>query len=163
MIVAVINAPAPAEPARTRLRPLTRLDPELTEDLVKWAAIGRRAGSWEPRRKGPWAPRKPRRGRPSKLNPEVLSKFYTAIRAGESREGAARYAGIAPATLYRWLRDRRRRFIHFRRLLVQAEGAVAVMVSANLLGLSETSTAAAVACLRARRPEEWPTPRRGRR
>lgn len=46
-------------------------------------------------------------GRPSKLTPEVRETFLDAIRAGMHREAAAKFAGISPATLYRWLGDDR--------------------------------------------------------
>ena len=45
------------------------------------------------------ATKKRRVGRPSKLTPEVRQKVLTALKAGNFREVAAGYAGIAPVTL----------------------------------------------------------------
>jgi hypothetical protein len=42
-------------------------------------------------------------GRPTKLTPEIKEKLILAVQAGNYREAAAAYAGIAPATLYNWL------------------------------------------------------------
>ena len=41
--------------------------------------------------------------RPTKLTPAVAERILSAIRAGNFMEVAARYAGISPSTLYRWL------------------------------------------------------------
>src|SRR5690554_1282364 len=42
-------------------------------------------------------------GRPSKLTPEVKKRLIDAIKAGNYIEPACRFAGIAPATFYRWM------------------------------------------------------------
>ena len=42
-------------------------------------------------------------GRPTKLTPAIREKLILAVQAGNYREAAAAYAGIAPATLYNWL------------------------------------------------------------
>ncbi|HXF72327.1 MAG TPA: hypothetical protein VNO79_06935 [Actinomycetota bacterium] len=41
--------------------------------------------------------------RPTKLSPEVQARICQAIRAGNYRETAARYAGIGISTFYAWL------------------------------------------------------------
>jgi hypothetical protein len=46
-------------------------------------------------------------GRPSKLTDEVERKLCDALRAGNHLEVAARYAGISPSTLHRWLSEAR--------------------------------------------------------
>ena len=43
-------------------------------------------------------------GRPSKLTPEIVERLCDALRAGNTREAAAAYAGIARSTFYDWLR-----------------------------------------------------------
>jgi len=46
--------------------------------------------------------------RPDKLTPERMDRIVTAIRAGNTREAAAQYAGVGETTLYRWLQTGRR-------------------------------------------------------
>lgn len=48
-------------------------------------------------------PARRRRGRPSKLTPEVTDKILAALRAGNYLEVAADYAGVGKTTVYRWL------------------------------------------------------------
>jgi hypothetical protein len=45
--------------------------------------------------------------RPCKLTPEVQEKIVTAIAAGNAEETAAEYAGIHPATFFRWMAEGR--------------------------------------------------------
>ena len=42
-------------------------------------------------------------GRPTKLTPEIQRRLCDALRAGNTREAAASYAGIARSTFYNWL------------------------------------------------------------
>lgn len=42
---------------------------------------------------------------PSKLNEERANAILDALRIGVTQENAARYAGIHPATYYRWLEE----------------------------------------------------------
>lgn len=42
-------------------------------------------------------------GRPTKLTPQVQEKIIQAISAGNYQDIAARYAGVDPATFYRWM------------------------------------------------------------
>ena len=44
-------------------------------------------------------------GRPTKLTPAVQERIVQAISAGNYQDVAARYAGINPATYYRWMAD----------------------------------------------------------
>lgn len=48
---------------------------------------------------------KSRRGRPTKLTPEVQEKIISVIRKGNYIETAAAYAGISKQTLYNWLKQ----------------------------------------------------------
>lgn len=41
--------------------------------------------------------------RPSKLTPAVQERIIQALQAGNYVETAARYAGVAPTTFYRWM------------------------------------------------------------
>jgi hypothetical protein len=78
-----------------------------------------------------------------------------AVRAGNYRETAARFAGIGPATLHRWLGDPRAPYVALREALNMVEAEVEVEVVANLVRLSRTSTSAAVFWLERRHPERW--------
>ena len=42
-------------------------------------------------------------GRPTDFDTETALAIIASIRAGQSRDDAARAAGVAPSTLYRWL------------------------------------------------------------
>ena len=44
-------------------------------------------------------------GRGTKLTPEVINRLGEALKAGNYIEVAVEYAGIAPATYYRWLKE----------------------------------------------------------
>jgi hypothetical protein len=65
-----------------------------------------------------------------------------AVRAGNFRETAARYAGIGPATLHRWLRDPRPPYVALRTALDMVEAEVEVEVVANLVRISRSWTTA---------------------
>jgi transposase-like protein len=58
--------------------------------------------------------------RPSKLTPERQERIVLAIRGGNFRETAARFAGIGETTLYRWMAQGRK----------QRRGAYADLVAA---------------------------------
>jgi hypothetical protein len=42
-------------------------------------------------------------GRPNKLTPRIKAKILKALRAGNFREVAAKYAGVVPSTLRLWM------------------------------------------------------------
>lgn len=64
-------------------------------------------------------------GRPTKLTNEVQEKILQAIRGGNYREVAARWAGIDPVTLTRWMRrgeqGRRGPYVQFCQAVLEAE------------------------------------------
>jgi len=124
--------------------------------MYRWGEIARREPLWATTGGGS-AHRRP--GRPVKLNPEVVGRFFTAIRAGNYRETAARLAGIGPATMYRWMHDPRPEYAAFRIALLMCE----VEVIGNLARLSRKSTKAGAFLLERRWPERWARPGRRRR
>ena len=85
-------------------------------------------------------------GRPTKLTPEIQTRLCEALRAGNTREAAAEYAGISRATLYEWIRRGRnpeytrrgklrancRDFVDFVDTLTRAENAAEVRCVAVL-------------------------------
>jgi hypothetical protein len=145
------QAQPPTSPRVARRRP-KRPPRRLAADMYRWAEIARREPLWA--HAGGGSGRRPP-GRPRKLNPEVVGRFLTAIRAGNYRETAARLAGIGPSTMYRWLHDPRPEYAAFRMALDMCEAEVEVEVIGNLFRLSRTSTRAAAFILSRRWPEKW--------
>lgn len=102
-----------------------------------------------------------RPGRPSRFTPEVVDRFFLAIRTGNNRTAAARFAGIGPATLHRWMTHPGPEFREFRNRLDQEQAAVEVQVVRNLIQLTRRSTRAIEFWLRAdpERRRRWFPPR----
>jgi hypothetical protein len=127
--------------------------------MVRWAEIARREPLWAATGGGSGR-RRP--GRPGKLNPETLGRFFMAIRACNYRETAARLAGIGPSTMYRWPHDPRPECAAFRMALdmCEAEAKAEVEIITNLYRLSRTSTRSAAFLLGRRWPEQWARPGR---
>jgi hypothetical protein len=94
-------------------------------------------------------------GRPSKLTPQVRDRLLHALRAGNYRNVACRYAGISEPTFHRWETDERPEFREFRGLVEQAEAEAEKAVVGNLVELSKRDYRAAIAWLERRAPERW--------
>lgn len=114
------------------------------------------------------APRKPtylRRlpGRPKLLTDEVRDRFMTALRAGNSQADAARYAGLKPDTVEKWMRRGRGvhqrpatpEYVEFYRLAEESKAAARVYVVGNLVARSRVDTRAAEVWLRVHGGPEW--------
>jgi hypothetical protein len=151
-----LSSPAqrPTSPRVARPRP-KRPPRRLAADLYEWSEFARREPLWAPAGQGPAGSRRRRPGRPPKLTADVVGKILMAVRAGNYPEVAARWAGISPATYYRWLQDPRPPYVAFRAALVMADAECEVMVIGNLFRLSRTSTRAAAFILSRRWPERW--------
>lgn len=65
-------------------------------------------------------------GRPTKLTPEVTTRFLNAIKLGAPYELACNYAGISYNTLLNWKERKEPAFVEFFQELTRAEGAAAV-------------------------------------
>lgn len=111
-----------------------------------------------------YAGRRP--GRPSLVAEEPLQRFLTALRAGNYRHVSAIYAGLSYQSVKNWmargegrLKDRPPTPEHtrFARMVVEAEAAATVLVTSNLVARSRADTAAALAWLRTRHPDDWPS------
>ena len=143
--------------AITEVQPdLSLLYQDFASARLRWAEIGRLEGLELVAQ----ASGVRRRGRPSKMGPETLSRFLLALRAGASRADAARFAGIAESTFYRWESRKGPAFDRFRSLVERAELEVKVEVTTNLYRLALRETRAALVWLRTRYPDEWPVPKR---
>lgn len=106
--------------------------------------------------------RKP--GRPSMLTEDSLTRFLTAVRAGNYRSVAASLCGLSPRTVERWVARGRGKdpnypatpdYVHFVRMLDEAEAAAEALVTSNLVQRTRVDTAAAALWLRTRHPERW--------
>jgi hypothetical protein len=127
----------------------------MVADMTRWAEHARREPLWAattPTCPGK-SPRRPRR--PAKVSQDVVGRFLMAVRAGNSRDTAARFAGISNATLYRWLRDPRPPFSALRQALLIAEAEVECEVVTTLYNRSFGDTEAAVFLLERRFPDRW--------
>lgn len=117
------------------------------------------------------------RGRPTRLTQRVGGRFLQALDSGYNRSDAIRFAGIGPATFYRWMSDERFEYREFRDAVERAENeredargdaTLQFRVEGNLFRLSRRSTKAALAWLAVADPDAWGpaafpvTPRRPR-
>ena len=132
------------------MTPATRLDRQ-----TRSASVGDRAPRRSARATPPPPPARPRRGRPSRLEPTTEAIILEALRGGCTKADAANVAGIGPATLYRWLADRRPEFREFRDAVTRAQAcARGTAVSSLLKGRSTRGT---IAWLRLYGGPEWRT------
>jgi transposase len=101
--------------------------------------------------------------RPSKLSPEVEQRILNALRAGNYASTAASYAGIHPATYYRWLErgdpsGHRRADLPYRKFAERVQQASAEAEIRDVTRISkaaETDWRAAGWRLSHRHPERW--------
>jgi hypothetical protein len=90
-------------------------------------------------------------GRPTKRTPQVEADLVQALRAGNTRQAACRFAGITQRTFERWLR-----FDGFVALIEKAESDAEVRMVAHVLKAATDGTWQAAAWwLERRRPEAY--------
>lgn len=103
-------------------------------------------------------------GRPSALNPETERALLDALRAGSSNADAARYVGITPVTLEKWIRRGEGKeptrpatpeYVRLARLVDQAKAQVRVLVTGNIVARSRFDIQAALAWMRVHGGPEW--------
>jgi len=97
--------------------------------------------------------------RPSKLSEAVQDRIVSAIRAGNYAEIAARSAGIAPSTYYRWLergeRDEEGPYAGFVAAVRLAEAEAEVHAVAIMRRAMTDDWRAALSYLERRHPGRW--------
>ena len=97
--------------------------------------------------------------RPSKLTPVVRERIVQAIRAGNYAESAARAAGIAASTYYRWMergeRESAGAFREFAEAVRLAEAEAEVHAVAIIRRAMGEDWRAALAYLERRYPGRW--------
>lgn len=98
-------------------------------------------------------------GRPTKLTPELQERIVQAVRAGNHFEAAARSAGIAQSTFYRWLERGAEEddgaYSDFRAALRRAEAESEVHAVAVIRKAMTDDWRAALALIERRYPERW--------
>lgn len=105
-------------------------------------------------------------GRPSKLTDDTQQRILDALRLGTTQENAARYAGIGPATYYRWLEqgaqdDAPDEYREFRDAVEQARAEAEVRNVAIIADAAKRGTWQAAAWFLERSmPKAWSLTRR---
>ncbi len=98
-------------------------------------------------------------GRPSKLTFEVEKRLVEAVRAGNSREAAAKAAGISEATFYSWLsrgrKAKRGRFLEFLEAIKKAEGEAEQKAVGRIVEAGQKHWQAAAWWLERKYPKRW--------
>lgn len=98
-------------------------------------------------------------GRPTKLTPEVQKKIVDAIRAGNYKEVAARYAGIGETTFYEWLKKggqcKNGVYTEFQKAVKNAEAEAEVRDVALIEMAAKENWTAAAWRLERRHPDRW--------
>ena len=102
-------------------------------------------------------------GRPTKLTSEVEARIVKALKAGNRLSTAARFAGIHPATLHRWLQRGATEGTNpaeapYREFAAQVDQAIAEAEVRDVTTISkatETDWRAAAWRLAHRHPEQW--------
>ena len=98
-------------------------------------------------------------GRPSKLTPDVEKKLVDAVRAGNSREAAAKVSGISEATFYNWLSQgreaKRGRFLEFLEAIKKAEGEAEQKAMSRIVEAGQKHWQATAWWLERKYPNRW--------
>jgi transposase-like protein len=100
-------------------------------------------------------------GRPTKFNPERCEKIITALRGGNYRETACKYAGISNQTLRNWLKqaenpDAPPEYMEFLCAVEKAEADAEVADIALIRRSAQDGQWQAAAWIRERKnPERW--------
>jgi len=103
-------------------------------------------------------------GRPTKLTPEVQDKIAAAIKAGNYKEVAARYAGIDDATFRVWMRRGREGdgalYVAFHAAITRAEAEAEVRAVTIINKAMTEDWRAAIEYIRRKFPERWSSTQR---
>lgn len=100
-------------------------------------------------------------GRPTKFTPETVKKLLEAVRLGNYRETACKYAGISHQTLRNWIHLAQRpdappEYVEFLEALERAEAEAEVEDLGLILRAAREGTWQAAAWRRERKnPERW--------
>lgn len=111
------------------------------------------------KKRAPRTPAKREPGRPSDLTPTTKTKLIGSLLAGNHREPACRYAGVHPATFYRWLEkgaaQTTGQYREFRDAVEAAEAEVEIRAVQQWQKAMGKSWEAARSYLATKYPERW--------
>jgi len=99
--------------------------------------------------------------RPSKFTPEVRARIIQALQAGNYQDTACAFAGIAPATYYRWMADAElpdadKELVEFREEVIKARAEAEIRNVAQIqLAAQEGTWQAAAWYLERSHPNRW--------
>lgn len=104
-----------------------------------------------------------RGGRPPKLTPEVQERICQALRAGNYRNVAARFAGVSVSALKEWYRDgkslsakgRKGPHLDFYRAVNKAEADAEILVVGQLMKAAQHDSRAMAFWLERKHPGRW--------
>jgi hypothetical protein len=100
-----------------------------------------------------------KRGRKTKLTPEIERKLTSAIAAGNYHEVACSLAGISTSTFYSWMKKGEQaksgQFLDFREAIKKAEAIAEAKRIQMITEASETNWQAAAWYLERRYPDRW--------
>lgn len=94
-------------------------------------------------------------GRPSKFTAETRGKILEALRAGNFREVAAQYAGVARSTFCHWMQSAEPEFVAFREEVERAEQAAEVRAVALVMSAAAQDPKHAQWWLERKFPDRW--------
>ena len=95
------------------------------------------------------------RGRPTKLTPEVRDKILQALRAGNYRDTAARWAGVTAGTLTRWMSQKGKLYDEFAQEVRRAETAAEIRMVGLVVKGAEDDVRHAQWWLERKFPDHW--------
>jgi len=100
---------------------------------------------------------KPRRkkGRPTALTPTIQALIVRLVKAGNYGNVAARWAGISPDTMSRWLHRPGEPYESFRRAIEEADAAAEVELVDRIVRAADADPRHAQWLLARKHPERW--------
>jgi transposase len=96
-----------------------------------------------------------KRGRRTKLNEQIKSRFLQAINIGATYEDACQYAGVSFQTLMNWQKRREPEFVEFFESVELAEGVASITWLAILEKHASIDPKWAAWKLERRHPDRW--------
>lgn len=96
-----------------------------------------------------------RRGRPTKLTPEVQQRIVEALAAGNTRKDSAAYAGIGYSTFEAWMVKTGKIYREFQEAVKSAEARAVIRNVAIIEKAAQEQWQAAAWWLERRRPDDW--------
>lgn len=96
-----------------------------------------------------------KKGRPCKLTPEVQKRIVDALRGGNFRETAAKWAGVSPGVVSQWMSRKGEPYESFQRAVDDAEQGAEVRSVALIMKAAAEDPKHAQWWLERKFPERW--------